>query len=69
MYHTLTMSKVIQTSPIPEDAPVISITLPDTFSLYTDIFKDQRNLRIRNGGMKKSNTMRVKGRSTMFKNL
>ena len=65
----MTNEGLIQTSPIPEDALVISTTLPDTFSLYMDLFKDQRNLRIRNGGMKKSNTMRVKGRSTMFKNL
>ena len=59
----------IITSPIPEEAPVMSMTLAATFSLYMDLFKDQRNLRIRNGGMKSSNTVRVIGRSTMFKNL
>ena len=57
------------TSPIPEEAPVMSMTLPATFSLYMDLFKDQRNLRKRNGGMKSSNTVRVIGRSTRFKNL
>ena len=57
------------TSPIPEEAPVMSMTLPATYSLYMDLFKDQRNLRKRNGGMKSSNKVRVIGRSTMFKNL
>ena len=59
----------IITSPIPEEAPVMSMTLPAKCSLYMDLFKDQRNLRKRNGSRKRSNTVRVIGRSTIFKNL
>ena len=59
----------IKTSPIPEDAPVISATLPATFSMNMYLFKEKRNLRRRNGGIKRSNKMKVKGRSIMFKNL
>jgi hypothetical protein len=60
--------RLIQTSPIPEDAPVMSTTLPTTFSLYMDLFKKERNLRKRNGGIKKGNAMSIKRGSTMFKN-
>jgi hypothetical protein len=60
---------MIQTSPIPEDAPVMSTTLPATFSLYMDLFKEKRYLRKRNGGIKIRMVVSVKARNTVFKNL
>ena len=60
---------MIQTSPIPEDAPVMSTTLPATFSLYMDLFKEKRYLRKRNGGIKIRMVVSVKRRNTVFKNL
>ena len=60
---------LIHTSPIPEDAPVMSATLPATFSMYLYLFEEKRNLRRPNVGIKSSNAMNVKGGSTMFKNL
>ncbi len=60
---------MIQTSPIPEDAPVMSKTLPATFSLYMDLFKEKRYLRKRNGGIKIRMVVSVKARNTVFKNL
>ena len=56
---------LIQTLPILENTPVMSTT----FSLYMNLFKKERNLSKRNGGIKKGNAMSIKRGTAMFKNL
>ena len=43
--------------------------MPDTFSLYMDLFKKERNLSKRNGGIKKGNAISIKRGTAMFRNL
>ena len=62
------MDNLLQTSPIPEDAPVMITTLLATFSLHIFLFKEKIYLRKRNGGNKKRMAVKVNGRSTMFNN-
>ena len=47
------IDNLLQTSPIPKDAPVMSTTLSATFSLHIFLFNEKRYLRKRNGGNKK----------------
>lgn len=54
------------TSPMPEDAPVMSMTFPATFSQNRGLMIERRNLRNRYGGRKKSSKVRPMGGSTMF---
>lgn len=58
---------MIQTSPILEDAPVMSTTFPYTFSQSMDLFKKEINLS-KYGGIKKVKAMIIKRGSAMFKN-
>ena len=44
-------------------------TLPATFSLYMDLFKEKRYLRKRNGDIKIRMVVSVKGRNTVSRNL
>lgn len=58
-----------QTSPMPEDAPVISITFPATSSRYMDFMVEMRSLKNRYVGRKKTSIVRPVGGTTRFKTL
>ena len=57
------------TSPMPEDAPVISTTFPVTSSLYVNPFTRPRYLRTRYGGKIKRSIMSATGGSKIFINI
>ena len=63
---------MVQTSPVPEDAPVMSITFPATFSMNMDFMLDRRSLKniyiyiyIYIGRMK-TNMVRTLGETVMY---
>ena len=56
---------MLQTSPIPKDAPVMSTTLSATFSLHIFLFNEKRYLRKRNGGNKKRIAVKDMGNSSI----
>lgn len=55
---------------MPEAAPVINTTFPETSSLeIMDLFTKRRSLKVRKGGRKKMSRISVRGGSRMFINL
>jgi len=51
---------------MPDDAPVISITFPATFSLKIDLTMKRRILNSRYGGKMSSKIARLRGGTRMF---
>jgi hypothetical protein len=55
-----------QTSPMPEYAPVMSITFPATSSLNMDLLMERRSLKNRYAGRKVTNMVRAMGGIMIF---
>lgn len=60
------MHREVDTSPMPEDAPVMSMTFPVTFCRNSGFMVDRRNLKNRYGGRKKRSEVRPMGGTTMY---
>lgn len=55
-----------QTSPMPEDAPVMRTTFPTTSSAKTDLMVEWTSLNMRRGGRSKRRLIKVMGGTAMF---
>lgn len=61
--------RFIDTSPMPEEAPVMWTTLPATFSLKMEFMIERKNLKVQYGGKKRQRKKKVVIEATMFRNL